>query len=73
MRREIKVKTKMVVPLIQMYKKFGWKVMVIELEPFTRYVGVQLFTGSIRFWIISTANAREFDKIRLACWGADND
>lgn len=73
MRREVKVKTKMVVPLIKMYKKFGWEVMIIELKEFTRYIGVQLYNGPIRLWIISTANAREYDNIRVACWGADND
>lgn len=73
MRREFKVKTKMVIPLIKIYKKFGWEVMVIEREDLTTYVRVQLYKGTIRVWIISTANAREFDKIRVACWGADND
>nr|DAH66997.1 MAG TPA: hypothetical protein [Caudoviricetes sp.] len=44
MRREVKVKTKMIVPL-------------------------RLYKGSISLWLVSTANAREYDNIRVACWG----
>lgn len=69
MRREVKVKTKMVVPLIKMYKKFGWEISIIELQEFTEYIRVRLFKGSISLWLVSTANAREYDKIRVACWG----
>lgn len=72
MRREVKVKTKMVVPIIKLYKKFGWKISIIEFEECTRHIRVRLYKGSISLWIVSTANAREYDNIRVACWGADN-
>ena len=69
MSREFKVKTKMVVPLVKMYKNFGYEVYVIERQDLTSYIRVLLYKESIRLWIISTANEREYDKIRVACWG----
>lgn len=45
MRREFKVKTKMVVPLVKMYKKFGYEVSIIEREDLTPYIRVQLGFG----------------------------
>lgn len=46
MRREFKVKTKMVVPLIKMYKKFGYEVCIIER-------GVMIMIKGIVFIILS--------------------
>lgn len=73
MLREVKVKTKMVVPLIKLYKNLGGKISVIEHSFFTLHTRVRLYRGAISLWLVSTANAREYDKIRVACWGADND
>ena len=70
--REVKVKTKMVVPIIKLYKKFEWEISIIEFQESTKHIWVQLYKGSISLWLVSTANAREYDIIRVACWGADN-